>query len=176
VSPKKSQMGKYFQGGSSYNMEKSGQTQMQSISCSLRGHSFSFVYCRATPTIQESEWLFKKTADTHYVLGDLNLDPNVSEQLNKIHIICGPEKMSLLNEVTTKNKRQLDHILGPKGDGVAIFTTSFTNFVSDHKSTTMRISLSGAHFVEDPRLPMTEEKMDTQDTYPSKDHHMKMDV
>ena len=117
-----------------------------------------------TPTVSEVEWLVDKTTD-NYVLGDLNLDPKISVQRDKLSTICGQDKTSLLNEATTKNNNQLDHILGVQKDGVTVFTTSFMNFVSDHKSTTIRISLPGSGFVEDPRLPKTfaeEEEMDTE--------------
>ena len=152
VSPKGSVIGQQFKVESSCHLNKGSQTQVQTIQCSIRENSFSFVYSRATPTLPEAVWLQEKTAGSCYLMGDLNLDPCVQDQKNKISIICGQSKISLLNETTTKNKRQLDHILGVKGKNVTIFTTSFHNFVSDHKAVTMRISVSGDKFVEDQRL------------------------
>ena len=49
-----------------------------------------------------------------------------------------------------ENHNQLDHILGP-GDQM-VFTTSFYNFISDHKSIVLRIPLSDTHFIDDERL------------------------
>ena len=45
---------------------------------------------------------------------------------------------------------QLDHILGPWEQ--KIFTTSFYNFVSDHKAIVLRISLSEGEFIENEIL------------------------
>ena len=56
----------------------------------------------------------------------------------------------LLFENPTKNHNQLDHILGP-GEQM-VFTTSFYNFISDHKSIVLRIPLSDTHFIDDERL------------------------
>ena len=95
----------------------------------------------------------EKTADSHYIMGDLNLDPTVQDEKNKLKIICDKTKKSMLNEITTKNNVQLDHILGIELNGVKIFTTSFVNFISDHKSVLIRISDSDSNFIEDERLP-----------------------
>ena len=155
LSPKKSKLGKEFQEGTSDCLSKGGQTQIQTISGSIRGYSFSFVYCRSTPTLSEAEWLLTKTVDSNYVLGDLNLDTNISVQRERSSIICSEDKWPLLQEITTKYNNQLDHILGIQRGDVKIFTTSFTNFVSDHKTTVIRISLSGSNFVDDARLDIT---------------------
>jgi hypothetical protein len=157
LASKESKLGSEVQVGNHFHMDKNGQTQVQAMECSVRRHAFIFVYCRESPNLAESEWLRRKASSSHYVLGDLNLDPNVPDQKRKILIICAQDRKPLLIEITTKNDKQLDHILGPERVGVKIFTTSFMNFVSDHKAITMRISLSGAGFVEDPRLPMTSE-------------------
>ena len=70
-------------------------------------------------------------------------------------MLCREVKSTLLDEITTKNNNQLDHILGILQDNLTVFTTSFMNFVSDHKAITIRISLCGSNFVDDPRLPLT---------------------
>ena len=150
--PKKSQMGYELEVGPSFSSGSNGQSQIQSLQCNIRGHIFSFVYCRSTPTYVESEWLLNNMANCNYVLGDLNLDPKVADQHNKISRISGLEKSKLLNETTTKYNNQLDHILGQSQQHVKVFTTAYTNFVSDHKSITIRISESKANFIEDPRL------------------------
>ena len=155
ISPKKSKLGKEYQHDASYSFYKNGQTQIQTMSGNIRGHSFSFVYCRSTPTLSEIEWLFSKTVSTNYILGDLNLDSNILLQGEKLSMLCRDGKSTLLDEITTKNNNQLDHILGIMRDNLTVFTTSFMNFVSDHKAITIRISLCGANFVDDPRLPLT---------------------
>ena len=107
--------------------------------------------------MEESQWLMEKTADRQYVLGDLNLDPQISDQNSNISTISGHEKSMLLKEITTKYKKQLDHILRKGKTSLNVFTTAFTNFVSDHKAVVMRISLSNANFVDDPRLKSKEQ-------------------
>ena len=136
---------------------REGQCQVQATRCSINSHSFSFVYSRTTPTIREAEWLMEMTADSHYLMGDLNLDPSVQDEKNRLNIICDKIKKPLLKEITTKNNVQLDHILGIERKGVKIFTTSFVNFISDHKSVTIRISDSDSKFIDDERLPKSYE-------------------
>ncbi len=136
---------------------RDGQCQVQATQCRINRHSFSFVYCRTTPSIQEAEWLMEMTADSHYLMGDLNLDATVHDQKNKLHIICDKLKKPLLKEITTKNGVQLDHILGIERKGVGIFTTSFVNFISDHKYVTIRICNSDSKFIDDERLPKSYE-------------------
>ena len=143
----------------SLSKDRDGQCQVQTIQCGINGHSFSFVYSRTTPSIGESEWLMEKTTNSHYLMGDLNLDQNVSDQKNKLKVMCGSLKKSLLKETTTKNNNQLDHILGVQRKGVRIFTTSYTNLAADHKSIILRISENGANFVDDPRLPRPYEEV-----------------
>ena len=152
--------------GVSDTMLKGGQPQIQCISCSLKEMTFSFVYCRTTPNISEAEWVYDKTKDNYYILGDFNLDPTISSQKYCISKIYGNNKISLLNEITTKNGNQLDHIGGVK-HGTATFTTSFTNFISDHKSVTIRISLSGSSFIKDERLPINSDDCDRDMELPS---------
>ena len=131
--------------------------QIQNITCQINEHPFSFIYCRTTPNREETRWIKQTTANSQYLMGDLNLDPAKHDQKNKLQSICNKVKKSLLNETTTNNKVQLDHILGIEKEGVAIFTTSFVNFISDHKSITIRISGSGSKFVKDQRLPKSYE-------------------
>ena len=50
----------------------------------------------------------------------------------------------------------MDHILGP-GDQL-VFTTSFYNFISDHKCIVLRIPLSDTHFIDDERLQQFHKK------------------
>ena len=131
--------------GSNFTKEKSGQSQIQGIVCSVGENSFNFMYCRSTPTQHEVTYMEEESKDHDYILGDLNLDPNDPDEQRKVMTICGKEKSTLLNEITTKHGKQLDHILGKKKKNVNIFTTAIYNFISDHKAVIMRI---GSEFVE----------------------------
>jgi len=133
-------------------LEKNGKTHIQSMKCTVRGKLFCFTYCRESPSQREAEWLNATSDSDDYTLGDLNLDPNDSNQKKKIATICKPRKKALLNETTTKYYKQLDHILGEEKEELSVFTTAFTNFISDHKSIVLRISLSNSDFKEDWRL------------------------
>ena len=84
-------------------------------------------------------------------MGDLNLYPQDHEQEQKLVIIKGRKK-TILNEITTKQNKQLDHILASVPENILVYTTSFKNFISDHRSITMRISDENSLFVDDPRL------------------------
>ena len=67
-------------------------------------------------------------------------------------IIKGKEKISLLDEITTKQNKQLDHVLGIRRENILLHVTSFKNFISDHKAITIRISEPDSTFLSDPRL------------------------
>ena len=71
-------------------------------------------------------------------------------QEEKLKIIRGNEKISLLNEITTKQKNKLDHVLGIRGENTLLHATSFNNFISDHKAITIRISKPNSNFLSDP--------------------------
>ena len=52
--------------------------------------------------------------------------------------MCSNDKVIALEEVTTKQKNQLDHILISRQLRGRTFVTSFVNFISDHKTIVMR--------------------------------------
>ena len=83
-------------------------------------------------------------------MGDLNLDPQQDDHEQKLALIKG-NKTSILNELTTNNK-QLDHVLGNIPTNTLVYATSFKNFISDHKTISIRISEKNANFIDDPRL------------------------
>ena len=133
-----------------FSRDRQGQTQMQVISVSLSGTLFSFVYIRTSPTHAEAEWLLEKTRNSSYILGDLNLQPDIANQMRLIEVISG-DKTMILRSPTTPQKSQLDHILGPESD-VHVYATSYLNFCSDHYCITLRVPQHGADFVDDERL------------------------
>ena len=133
-----------------FSRDRQGQTQMQVVSVSLSGTLFSFVYIRTSPTHAEAEWLLEKTRNSSYILGDLNLQPDIANQMRLIEVISG-DKTMILRSPTTPQKSQLDHILGPESD-VHVYATSYLNFCSDHYCITLRVPQHGADFVDDERL------------------------
>ena len=81
-------------------------------------------------------------------MGDLNLDPNQPSHRRMIDVIRGQREI-LLNEVTTKHKRTLDHIFGRVEN--LHYCQAYLNFISDHFAITIRLSPKG-HFINDERL------------------------
>ena len=139
-----------FQHIENLSLDRQGQTQVQVTTVSLSGTVFSFVYIRTTPSLAEAQWLQKRTLKSDYVIGDINCDPLVPSEENLINVISGQKRM-ILRGVTTPQRKQLDHILGDVL-GKPVYTTSYLNFISDHFTITLRMSLTGANFVNDPRL------------------------
>ena len=133
-----------------FSLDRHGQTQVQVISVSLYGTLFSFVYIRTSPTHAEAEWLHEKTRSSCYIFGDMNLQPDIANQMRLIEVIGG-DKTMILRGPTTPQQNQLDHILGPESD-VHVYATSYLNFISDHYAITLRVPQHGASFVDDDRL------------------------
>ena len=98
----------------------------------------AFVYIRETPTKDEIKVLKKDFTDIDLVMGDINLDPNRSDDLKKLDYLCS-EKKRVLSEVTTTRFNQLDHVFLNIVKFPIFFTTSFINHTTDHHSITIRI-------------------------------------
>ena len=68
----------------------------------------------------------------------------------KLSNICGLTKVSILTEITRSvSNNQLDYILVDKDLVEKSFSTAFNNFISDHKSITIRIGLNENQFTEE---------------------------
>ena len=133
-----------------FSLERQGQTQIQVISVCLSGTLFSFVYCRTNPTHAECVWMQERTRKSMYVMGDMNLNP-LSPGSSRLIDVIGGGKSMIFRGPTTPQRSQLDHILGRESDN-PVYATSYLNFISDHFAITLRISLTGAGFVDDYRL------------------------
>ena len=100
----------------------------------------SFVYINKTPTNSELVKLCDTLRSSHLIMGDLNLDMARIEDQVKLNKLCGETKKRVLNESTTDNFNQLDHVIIV--NDVArqdVFSTSYYNYTSDHKTITVRI-------------------------------------
>ena len=136
---------------SPYSLQKNSQTQVQGINVKVNEHSIAFLYCRVTPTKNEAKYILEHTKEVQFIMGDLNLDPRIDEQEQKLVTIRG-NKQSILNEFTTKQNKQLDHIIGEVQENRKVYTTTYRNFISDHRSITLRISEPNSTYIDDPRL------------------------
>lgn len=114
-----------------------------------QGYAFSFVYIRSTPLNSEAIWLSENTVGSAVLMGDLNLNPNDPPQRRMMDVIRGQREI-LLQEITTKHKRNLDHIFGSIDQPA--FCQAYLNFISDHFTITIRIGNNQATFLSDKRL------------------------
>ena len=76
------------------------------------------------------------------IMGDLNLNPKLPSENERLKQLCSSDKSLALQEVTTRQKNQLDHILVNHRMKSRVFVTSFLNFISDHKSIVMRLGIN----------------------------------
>ena len=70
-----------------------------------------FLYIRETPNIEEARKIAERFHDFDCIVGDLNLNPQIYQDKNKLINICGKTKDLLLNEITTIYSTQLDHVI-----------------------------------------------------------------
>ena len=119
---------------------------IQSLSAKIEGHIFSFIYCSRTPSMEEAKIVARATGIADFLMGDLNLNPENLDDKKKLDTLCGKNKKLLLHEITTKQKVQLDHIIGTKQNKYKVEVTSFKNFASDHHSIVTRVSNDGADY------------------------------
>ena len=101
-----------------------------------------FVYIRETPTKEEAKLIQYTFRNCSLIMGDINLDPNRSADVEKLTMICGLTLTRILHEPTTLNYNQLDHVIIDKKLAPFCFSTSFFNYTTDHRTITVRIPLS----------------------------------
>ena len=99
----------------------------------------SFVYINKTPTDAEMTRLCDVCKYSHLVIGDLNLDISRDGDQGKLSALCGQTRSRILKEITTDQFSQLDHILLNENVWPDSFSTSFSQFTSDHKTVTVRL-------------------------------------
>ena len=101
-------------------------------------------------------------------MGDLNLNPLNEHDKMLIKLCCGQSKYPILKEPTTNWKNQLDHILIERSLQNTSFATSFTNFMSDHKTIVVRIGAEGNCLKQQEfRQPRISNKLVTSNENPS---------
>ena len=99
----------------------------------------SFVYINRTPLDSEVARLCDVCKNSDLIVGDLNLDfARVADQKN-LSDICGEKRVRILEELTTDQHSQLDHILLDTTYRKEHFSTSFYNYTSDHKAVIVRL-------------------------------------
>ena len=130
---------------------REGQNQIEGLIIRLRnGFVFGFIYCRSTPTESEITGIKSNFKECDMLMGDLNLSHRISSDQKKVESLCQGSKVNALKEITRSvSYNQLDYILIKKTLMVSCFATSFHNFISDHKSITVRIGLDDNNLTDE---------------------------
>ena len=75
--------------------------------------------------MEETKRIAKTTESADFLMGDFNLNPEKLDDKKKLDTLCGKNKKLLLHEITTKQKVQLDHIIGTKQNTYKVEVTSY---------------------------------------------------
>ena len=152
---------------------KKKETTIQVMNVSYMEEIISFIYCNMTPSLRDIQEVKEVTDNSDYILGDLNLDPENPEQRRKLEDLCGKDRMMHLRAMTRGRRNQLDHVLINKSLKHIVYSDSFHNFVSDHRSIIMRKS----HYANDEIVYVPEKKeskKDKKDDLEIKDQSIKV--
>ena len=124
-----------------YNVANAGILKLQALIVSLKcGRSVGFLYCRSTPSSSDIARIKEIFIDCNAYMGDLNLSHRIEGDKTKLRMLCGDSKISVLNEITRSiSNNQLDYILINRDLQEHCFSTAFYNFISDHKTITLRL-------------------------------------
>ena len=134
------------------NESKKNETKIQIVHLRWNSHQLSFVYSCFTPSKKENLEMEAYTRKSDFLIGDINLDASKDSDKRRLSELCGKSKLQHLNQVTTEQGNQLDHILVNKNLKHIVFTDTFFNLASDHKTIVLRIS----HYANDERSLTTD--------------------
>ena len=148
VSSKKSNILDQIQTITHQTARREGNLQIEGLIVRTKvGHIFGFVYCRSTPNQPEVKAICKAFGECTVLMGDFNLSHRITADQLKVKDLCQKTKVNALNEITRSiSNNQLDYILIDNSLVTRCFVTSFNNFISDHKTITARIGLTGNQF------------------------------
>ena len=134
-----------------YKTIKENQTHLQILTMTfpILRMTTSFIYIRKTPSQSDIKTILKYCSGSNILFGDLNLNPAIPAEKKLLNVLCGENKFLALEEITTDNFNQLDHIIADKSLKSKLFTTSYFNFISNHNSITARIGYNENNFTED---------------------------
>ena len=129
--------------------KRNEKLQVQGLIVRLKDkQNFGFIYCRSTPSNPEIKAICKYFNECEILMGDFNLSHRISEDQEKIVKLCQEEKINALIEITrSASNNQLDYILINKN--LIYFVTSYSNFISDHKSIVARVGAKNNKLTED---------------------------
>ena len=140
------QIAPYIYSVAELNLNKNNMLQIQGLRVKFQkedGMDLGLIYCREKPTVKECEAIKRKFDACHIILGDLNLSTRNEEDKKKLDLICGPNKILALKEITRlASSNQLDHIMIERYLTDNCYATSYLNFISDHKSIVVRLNFT----------------------------------
>ena len=145
ISSKKSLISHQVQSVTHQVVERNGDLQIQGLIVRLiSGFNLGFIYCRSSPNKPEIKAINKYFCDCTALLGDFNLSHRDEQDKQKIKDLCNEVKYSALAEITRAiSNNQLDYILIKLIFERFCYVTSYNNFISDHKTITLRFNLNG---------------------------------
>ena len=120
-----------------------GSLQIQGIiiktGCNV---SIGAIYCRRTPSTNEISRINEVFGSCDILMGDFNLSHRIDNHQKKLDKLCNNVKESLLKEITRSiSNNQLDYVLVNTVLKEYCYSTSFYNFISDHKAIVLRMGL-----------------------------------
>ena len=131
-------------------VNRNGQLQIQGLIVKLaNGFNLGFIYCRSGPNNPEIKAINKYFEECTAILGDLNLSHRNEKDQEKLNALCQEVRCSALTEITRAiSNNQLDYILIKRIFMIYCFVTSYHNFISDHKTITLRFNLCGNKIID----------------------------
>ena len=144
ISPNRSNIRKKMKTVTYQPAKRNGDLQIQGIIVRMmNGLSIGFIYCRSTPNNPEIKAINKYFAECKFLLGDFNLSLRNPKDVQKLEDLCKKDKFISLKEITRiVSNNQVDHILADKIFEGKSYSTSYFNFISDHKSIVMRVTIN----------------------------------
>ena len=122
-------------------------TQICKLSFVEHDFKASFLYIRETPNTEELKEIIRLLENVDLVMGDINLDPQRTNDAPKLLSLCD-NRSRVLNQTTTIRYNQLDHIFLNCEKYPSYYTTTFYNHSSDHYMISIRISKVKSNFNE----------------------------
>ena len=131
-------------------VKRDGNLQIQGLIVRLKnGFNLGFIYCRSNPFFSEIKAINKYFEECTAIMGDFNLSHRNEEDQKKIISLCQETRFSALNEITRSiSINQLDYILLDTSFKKSSFVASYHNFISDHKTITLRFNMNGCKLME----------------------------
>ncbi len=145
---------KYLNTGDIEIVQKGGNGDYQSVSIKVDHVLLTCLYIKPNKGSREmiscllTDDIIKQS---NVLMGDLNLNPAIKCEMQRIEELCQDNQLFMSLKEETRRKNQLDHIFVQNYLAERVFSTSFFNFMSDHKSIVIRIGGEGNMLSDEAR-------------------------